>query len=397
MALLALAGCSKDESKYPTEPASATAVTGSSGTAQLDFGSHFIIVSVVDQDNQPVSDLTVNGYLLKRYLYVLVTGNNEYYSNHKLVPYSEMRTEDDVSYGPKPASPQIVVGDVAIMVSGTGPSVYAYSEEAQFQDEIVTDEWVTPTTSQGTLTDLKDLAGTMAVNQNILIRLTDDVAFMTNTSVQTVAMVTDSAAGLSDTAFSIYINTYFHIFDSDDLSLSYATYQDNIIPVIFITDLNPGSGFVFAQINLIWGEFPQDLDAHLWTPTIEGFSYHVYFGNPGDLSGVPYAAYDMDADAGWGPERIVIGQAFPGTYYFSVQQYAGESTIPLSGAMVSLIKPDRTVAEFSPPDSAGTGEGWYWHVCRIDGATGEITEINTMTQSPPVSVGVIEPLPTKSY
>ncbi len=170
-----------------------------------------------------------------------------------------------------------------------------------------------------------------------------------------------------------------------------------IIPVIFITDLNPGSGFVFAQINLIWGEFPQDLDAHLWTPTIEGFSYHVYFGNPGDLSGVPYAAYDMDADAGWGPERIVIGQAFPGTYYFSVQQYAGESSIPLSGALVSLIKPDRTAAEFSPPDSAGTGEGWYWHVCSIDGATGEITEINTMTQSPPVTTGVIEQLPAKAY
>ena len=74
-----------------------------------------------------------------------------------------------------------------------------------------------------------------------------------------------------------------------------------------------------------------------------------------------------------------------------VYHYAGDGNIPHSDAVVSLLKPDRSVEEFTPPNAVGTGVDWYWHVCTIDGTTGAVTEIGTMTQDPPF----VTPTPTR--
>jgi hypothetical protein len=396
IALLFIAGCEEDESVYPTEPTAAMATTDASGEAELDFGSHLITVKAVDFIPQAISNITVIGYLLKDYLYIFAVGNDVFYSNHKLVPYSEMSADAGLPYG-KPSAPQTIEDNVEITLQRITRDIYAYTEEPEYQDSILIDEWATPVTYEGTISDVYALADSICKDRNIIIHITDDVAAQTNPSTQTVALVMDSSTITSDTVFSALIGLEFHVFDADTLSITYFDYGDSTLAVIFIDDIGMAGGSFFAQFTLTWGELPDDLDSHLWTPNIEGSTYHVFFGDKGSITEPPYAFLDVDDVTSWGPEHIVIQQTFPGTYYYSVHHFAGESTIPVSNAKVTLLKPDRTIQEFSPPNAVDTGEGWYWHVCTIDGATGEVTEVGTMNQDPPVPGMAPQRLPSKSH
>ena len=393
--LLMIAGCTEEESPYPVEPASATATTASTG-AELDFGSHIITVDVVNIASQSVTGITVIGHLLKDYLYIFVVGNNEYYSSHKLVPYSGMGEEDHYPFA-KTTKSLTIEGNVEITVERITRDILAFADEPENQDDIALDEWITPTSYEGTITDVYNLADSISKDRNILIYMIDDVATLTNPSTQTIAIVMDSTTVTSDTVFSVLIGLEFHIFDADTLGISYFQYGDSTLPVIFIDDIGMAAGSFFAQFTLTWGELPNDLDSHLWTPDIEGSTYHIYFANKGNITVAPYAFLDVDDVTSWGPEHIVIQQTFPGTYYYSVHHYAGNSTIPVSGAKVSVLKPDRTVAEFTPPNVENSEQGWYWHVCTIDGETGEVTETGTMNTDLPIPVSSPQMLPSKSY
>lgn len=396
--MLATLACdTTDESAYPDAPASASGTTDSEGLAELDLGSHIITVKVVDFIPQPISNIDVTVHLLKDYLYVFAVGNDQFYSNHKLVSYSDLEADGGMVFAPKPALPQTFETTVEITLERITRDVYSYAEEPQYQDSIPGDDWITPVSYEGSITDVYNLADSLAVEKNIIIHITDNVASLTNTNIKTIAMIMDSTTIISDTVFSVLLGLEFHVFNADTLTISYFEYGDSILPVIFLSDIGLAEGSFFAQFTLTWGEVPEDLDSHLWTPVIGASSYHIYYVNKGTIADAPYCFLDVDDVTSWGPEHVIIQESFPGTYYYSVYHYAGESDIPNSGAKVSLLKPDRSVEEFTPPNVVDSGEGWYWHVCTIDGTTGEITEIGTMSLDPPTPAESAGPMPSKAY
>lgn len=137
------------------------------------------------------------------------------------------------------------------------------------------------------------------------------------------------------------------------------------------------------RITLTWGENPRDLDSHLWTPSIGGRSYHVYFSSKGSENSPPYAELDVDDVSSYGPENITIKQLYAGTYYYSVYHYSGSGTITSSGAIVKVLGSQGEVLRSLNVPSGSAGSNWWWNVLSINGSTGAITIINQISSSPP--------------
>ena len=151
------------------------------------------------------------------------------------------------------------------------------------------------------------------------------------------------------------------------------TYNFSMSPV-----LEPGQ----IRMVLNWGATPPDLDSHLRTPDIEGSTHHIYYGNTGSYTVVPYAKLDTDDVDGYGPETITIGQLFTGTYTYYIRNFTGGSDgLKNSGAVAQIYSGESCTATIIevPTDS----DGVYWHVCNIDGATGDITVVNQIQNSAP--------------
>ncbi len=397
LTFLLIIGCSDDDTvTRPEEPAFAEGITDSNGEVELDFSSHLITVTAHDFMPQAASGIRVKGYLFNDYVYIFAVGDDTYYSNHVLVPYSEFSDDDIGAWSAgKPTTPTEVVGEIEIVLDRITSEVYTYTNDPEYQEDILTDDWSTVSSFTGTTADIFALVDSIALERNIIVNISSSVANQTNSDANTISMVLDTSVVTSDTVFSVLLGLQFHIFDSDSLTFSYVALEDSILPVVFIRDAELGDGSFFYQFTLTWGELPEDLDSHLWTPEIEGSSYHVYYVNKGSVATAPYAFLDVDDVTSWGPEHIIIQQPFPGIYYYSVHHFNGESTIPVSGTRVTLLKPDRTIQEFEPPNVVDTGVGWYWHVCSINGTTGVVTEIGTMNTSLPTVTLDVAPMPAK--
>jgi hypothetical protein len=142
-----------------------------------------------------------------------------------------------------------------------------------------------------------------------------------------------------------------------------------------------------VRIILQWGQYPRDLDAHLRGPFPGGGSFHIYYANDWE-SGV--GELDVDDTSSYGPETITIHSLVPGTYLYCVHDYTNRYVNPSmglaqSGAMVKVFLQNGQEHTFNVPNSAGT----VWNVFEIDGATGAIMPLNTMThESQPANVGL---------
>lgn len=137
------------------------------------------------------------------------------------------------------------------------------------------------------------------------------------------------------------------------------------------------------RMVLTWGANPSDLDSHLTGPDpsnpTPGSRFHVYFSNPGSLTGPPYANLDYDVTTGFGPETITITQQAAGVYRYSVHDYtdAGDTlstALSASGARVDLYIKGALVQQFFVPvNKVGT----LWTVFELDGQT--VTPVNLMS------------------
>jgi hypothetical protein len=136
-------------------------------------------------------------------------------------------------------------------------------------------------------------------------------------------------------------------------------------------------------IALTWGQDPRDLDSHIWTPEVEGSTYHVYYGSTGSLATAPYCSLDVDDVTSYGPEHTTIATAFTGEYTYAVHHYSGDSTITNSHARVELYVNGVLSRTFNVPQEPAEGRRW-WHVFKLDGSTGAVTELNVISSSPPV-------------
>ena len=131
---------------------------------------------------------------------------------------------------------------------------------------------------------------------------------------------------------------------------------------------------------LTWGELPYDLDSHLKTPDIEGASYHIYFSSQGSASSPPYAELDIDDTDSYGPETTTIYDLFTGEYHYYIYNYSEDPEITTSGAVVQIFNDNGLLYNLQIPT---VGTGLYWDICTVNGSTGAISIINTITENEP--------------
>ena len=166
-----------------------------------------------------------------------------------------------------------------------------------------------------------------------------------------------------------------HFIIPDDSSLDDFTFNFSVSPIP-----EPGE----TRMVLNWGAEPRDLDSHLITPEIEGTTHHISYMNRGSATAVPYVTLDIDNTQGYGPETITIKQSFEGTYIYYIVQFGaspGSGSFPTSGGTIQIYNsPDCDGETIEVPDE---GNGIYWYICDIDGASGDITIVNQIQDSEP--------------
>ena len=137
----------------------------------------------------------------------------------------------------------------------------------------------------------------------------------------------------------------------------------------------------------------QLVDSNIWTPSINGFIHHIFYANAGIATSEPFVDLDVDDVTSDGPEHITVWEPYAGTYIYAVYHYGGSGDITTSEAQVTALRPDGTVENFNVPDGSA-GANWWWHVCTVDGETGVITPVNSISADPPTPV-FLPPMPPK--
>jgi hypothetical protein len=236
------------------------------------------------------------------------------------------------------------------------------------------------------MSGLYALAGEVDFSGGTFVHLTPDVSSSTGAGRQTAAFLIDR---ISDAAtFSSLMGLELRIFSGDTLHTRQLSFMNNPMPILIIDDIIMNRDF-WMQFTLTWAENPVDLDSHLWTPTYENYSYHIYYASPGDSANAPYVDLDVDDVTSYGPEHITIYDEFPGTYTYAIYHYSGSGDISASEAEVGILEPDGTIQTFNVPDAAASAN-WWWHVCTIDGTTGQVTPVNTISADPPIPYSISE-------
>jgi hypothetical protein len=138
-----------------------------------------------------------------------------------------------------------------------------------------------------------------------------------------------------------------------------------------------------VRIELTWAT-ARDLDAHLWLPAT--FPTHIYWKNQGICNFPLYTCLDKD-DFAYGPENIRVLELFPGTYIYAVYIF-GSGSLTNSAPVIRIYDDTGLLAERHVPLE---GDGSWWHVFDLDGITGNITPVDTISNTSP---GPYDPEPT---
>lgn len=138
--------------------------------------------------------------------------------------------------------------------------------------------------------------------------------------------------------------------------------------------------------ELRWGPMFRDLDLHLFIrPMVSDPIQHIGLRSThGNLMEHPWAAWPDDVmSSPPGLERITIARWLDADYDVLVHDYSGIPDFPRGDVSVRLISgPGAEERVFLP----GNGTGRWWHVCRVQGASGRIEEINSIQPDCPYAV-----------
>lgn len=138
------------------------------------------------------------------------------------------------------------------------------------------------------------------------------------------------------------------------------------------------------RIVLNWGEYPYDLDSHLWYG-----NDHVYFANQEGYN----ANLDVDDTDSYGPETITIEERdFNKDYYYAVHDYSDRTegntpNLSKSGAKVFVYVGESLIKTYYVPTSK---RGNLWTVFKIN-KDGEIEDINGFTSASTSDPEMIRP------
>jgi hypothetical protein len=141
--------------------------------------------------------------------------------------------------------------------------------------------------------------------------------------------------------------------------------------------LSPG-GLTNASYRIVlqWNATPRDLDGHLVGPKGDGKNFEIYYRDTTYIAGADtIAKQDIDARGGYGPETITLNQTITGKYRYYVDNYSQDATYAVSDAHVTVYRGTEVAAQFSVP----SGSGRVWTVFELNGQTGGITSINTLS------------------
>ncbi len=139
------------------------------------------------------------------------------------------------------------------------------------------------------------------------------------------------------------------------------------------TEIGPANDQRAAQVNnveasvtLNWNAPPRDLDLWVAVPGPAGPT-RVGWADKGKRFGFPYCALDRDVTDATGPETITIYRLLPGRYDVGVDVYDDHRHAPGSTVIVQV---GEISCVFMWPEHV---TGPRWHVCTIEGDTGQIT------------------------
>ncbi|PLW93670.1 MAG: hypothetical protein C0591_14255 [Marinilabiliales bacterium] len=178
----------------------------------------------------------------------------------------------------------------------------------------------------------------------------------------------------------------------------YTTYTNSqvVIPdggsLELAISLSPNLATGQMRFVLSWGALPEDLDSHLKTPTIEGNTYHVYYSQQGSANSPPYAVLDIDDTDSYGPETTTIYNLYPGEYHYYIFNYSESPEITTSGAVVQIFNDNGLLHNMQIPT---VGSDLYWDICTVNGSTGAVNIINTITDVEPGNKS-FSPMPPKN-
>ncbi|MEE9553976.1 MAG: hypothetical protein V3W18_06725 [candidate division Zixibacteria bacterium] len=395
--LAMMTGCGK-KTVYPESPEVATGTTDSEGIASVDVGPFTVNIKVVNTYEQPLSGMSARAYLLKDYLLAVASSpNGSYYTSLNMLSY------DDAQSNARPAVPAVTAGenstqsiaardaDITIIMRTAGLSSYGFDTAVPNLDALESDEWVTPVAQDYNMTGLYNLTDSVDYTGGTFVHLTPQVSSSIGAGRQTASFLVNRIADVP--TFASLVSLQLRVFDGDTIHTKVLNFIDGKLPIIVIDDIGMNRNFL-VQFTLTWGENPSDLDSHIWTPSIDGYVHHIYYGNAGIAASAPYVDLDVDDVSSYGPEHITVWQPYTGTYIYAVYHYAGTGDITTSEAQVDALRPDGTVEHFNVP-SGSASSNWWWHVCTVDGETGIITPVNSISADPPTPA-FMPPMPPKT-
>jgi len=383
LSLAFVVGCSR-KTVYPDNPASATATTDADGIATVDVGPFKINILVQNTSEQPLSGMSATAFLLKDYLMAYAASpTGSYYSNVTIKTYEDAQKRHKPEAGAEiEATTQAASArkiDITVTLTSAGVASYAYDTPVDNMDAIKDDAWITLATQDYDMSGLYDLADSVDLSGSTMMHLTPEVSSNIGAGRRTGTFIVNSINDVP--TFASLMGYTLRVFDGDTIHTSILNFQDAPLPVLVIDDIGMNRNF-FVQFTLTWGQNPGDLDSHIWTPSVEGSTYHVYYASRGNMSTPPYVDLDVDDVTSYGPEHITIYTEYPGTYTYAIYHYSGSGDISTSEAAVDILWPDGTVQNFPVPAGSASAN-WWWHVCTIDGTTGQITPINQLSANPP--------------
>lgn len=285
-------------------------------------------------------------------------------------------------------------GSYTVYVSSTGYFKYSEvvtvnaNEQSYLQTFLMVDRGNSGTTGtiSGTITDAvtgSGLTGVSYVFRSGWNNTTGDT--LVSGVFATSSYSTSIAAGNYTIEFSKsgYVTNYVNVAVSQTLS--------SIASVALSPEgITVDSGSV--RIVLTWGEYPRDLDSHLFANYRSTSSqlFHTYFSNKNyySSSSVRVANLDLDDTSSYGPETTTIYVVDDDLLYsFYVHDYTNRSSsystaLSSSGAKVQVYIGDVCYATYNVPVGQ---QGTVWHVFDYNPSTNQIIPVNTFSYSSNVS------------
>lgn len=138
------------------------------------------------------------------------------------------------------------------------------------------------------------------------------------------------------------------------------------------------------RVVLTWGEYPSDLDSHMYGPTSDGSGdqFHVYYSDKKyKYNGEIQCFLDVDDTSSYGPETVTVySMNQSGVYHYYVHDYSNRNwysstEMANSEAKVQVYIGQQMIMSFNVPTDQ---EGIIWHVFDYDSEFGIITPVNTM-------------------